>query len=276
MSSRPRSRPRWRSGRLAQERHRALDAPRHQVAAGRLAVGPTELAAEVPGRHVRIPGERLDVQRPRVLAVGAVADAAKPSEVAEVFRCGGFPGHRQARSTATGIRTPVSAVRGRRPSPLDDSGASRQSSDPIRISRDPARWLFAGSYFGLRVRLRRLDLIAAPPQRDPKGPDAVPPLHRRRAAPPARPHHPHRAGTRRRGRPRRHGHRALVGPRRGSVRGARAAHRCGHRYDRQPAGADRRQRGGHRWAAAALGRRAAAAAQGGRRITADRLLRPRI
>ena len=28
-------------------------------------------------------------------------------------------------SSATGIRTPVSAVRGRRPSPLDDSGAGR-------------------------------------------------------------------------------------------------------------------------------------------------------
>ena len=32
-------------------------------------------------------------------------------------RCAGLP-----RGTATGIRTPVSAVRGRRPSPLDDSG----------------------------------------------------------------------------------------------------------------------------------------------------------
>ena len=30
-------------------------------------------------------------------------------------------------STATGIRTPVSAVRGRRPSPLDDGGWMRQA-----------------------------------------------------------------------------------------------------------------------------------------------------
>ena len=30
------------------------------------------------------------------------------------------------RGTATGIRTPVSAVRGRRPSPLDDSGRNRR------------------------------------------------------------------------------------------------------------------------------------------------------
>src|SRR5919109_1293717 len=39
----------------AQQRHRALDAPRHEVAVRRLAVGEPELAAEVPGRHVRVP-----------------------------------------------------------------------------------------------------------------------------------------------------------------------------------------------------------------------------
>src|ERR1700737_3021526 len=37
------------------------------------------------------------------------------------------------RSTATGIRTPVSAVRGRRPSPLDDSGVEARS----RLANDP-------------------------------------------------------------------------------------------------------------------------------------------
>jgi hypothetical protein len=37
-------------------------------------------------------------------------------------------------STATGIRTPVSAVRGRRPSPLDDGGASADcTSGPCRV-----------------------------------------------------------------------------------------------------------------------------------------------
>ena len=36
--------------------------------------------------------------------------------------------YRGFRSTATGIRTPVSAVRGRRPSPLDDGGAASDSS----------------------------------------------------------------------------------------------------------------------------------------------------
>jgi hypothetical protein len=55
----------------------------------RLAVGERELAAEVPGRHVRAAGERLDVQRLRVLPVDPVADAAQPREVAQVLRRGG-------------------------------------------------------------------------------------------------------------------------------------------------------------------------------------------
>src|SRR3990170_2927448 len=58
-----------------QQRHRALDAPRHQVAVRRLAVGEPELAAEVPGRHVRAAGEHLDVQRLRVLPVDPVTEA---------------------------------------------------------------------------------------------------------------------------------------------------------------------------------------------------------
>ena len=70
----------------AQQRHRTLDAPGHQVAVRRLAVGEPELAAEVPGRHVRAAGERLDVQRLRVLPVDPVADAAQPREVAQVLR----------------------------------------------------------------------------------------------------------------------------------------------------------------------------------------------
>jgi hypothetical protein len=38
-------------------------------------------------------GERLDVQRLRVLAVDPVADAAQPREVAQVLRRGGPAGH---------------------------------------------------------------------------------------------------------------------------------------------------------------------------------------
>src|SRR5262249_39008027 len=77
----------------AQQRHRALNPPRHQVAVRRFAVGEPELAAEVPGRHVRAAGERLDVQRLRVLPVDPVADAPQPREVAQVLRCGGPAGH---------------------------------------------------------------------------------------------------------------------------------------------------------------------------------------
>ena len=58
----------------AQQRHRSFDTSRHQVAVGGLAVGPAELAAQVPGRHVRAAGERLDVQRLGEVAVDPVAD----------------------------------------------------------------------------------------------------------------------------------------------------------------------------------------------------------
>jgi hypothetical protein len=44
----------------------------------------------VPGRHVHAAGERLDVQRLRVLPVDPVANAAQPREVAQVLRCGGL------------------------------------------------------------------------------------------------------------------------------------------------------------------------------------------
>src|SRR5215218_9850897 len=67
-----------------QQRHRALDAPRHQIGVRRLAVGAPELAAEVPGRHVHAAGERLDVQWLGVLPVDPVANAAQPREVAQV------------------------------------------------------------------------------------------------------------------------------------------------------------------------------------------------
>ena len=74
----------------AQQRHRALDPPRHQIAVRRLAVRQPELPAEMPGRHVRAAGERLDVQRLRVFAVDAVAHAAQPREVLEALLRSGF------------------------------------------------------------------------------------------------------------------------------------------------------------------------------------------
>ena len=75
-----------------QQGHRTFDSPCHQIAVRRFSVGEPELAAEVPGRHVRGAGERLDVERLRVLPVDAVADAAQPYEVVQVRRCGS-PGH---------------------------------------------------------------------------------------------------------------------------------------------------------------------------------------
>ena len=46
---------------------------------------------------------------------------------------------RESASTATGIRTRVSAVRGRRPSPLDDSGAPAGEGSAIKCQR-PRMW----------------------------------------------------------------------------------------------------------------------------------------
>src|SRR3954453_12528072 len=83
-----------------QECHRSLDASRHQVAVGRLAVRQLELAAEVPCRHVHAAGERLDVQRLRVLTVDPVADPAQEREVAEALRRGGVAGHLRDRATS--------------------------------------------------------------------------------------------------------------------------------------------------------------------------------
>jgi hypothetical protein len=51
-----------------------------------LKVPSDELAAEVPGRHVRAAGERLDVQRLRVLLVDPVADGVQPREIAQALR----------------------------------------------------------------------------------------------------------------------------------------------------------------------------------------------
>ncbi len=47
------------------------------------------------------------------------------------------PGNRAQRSTATGIRTRVSAMRGRRPSPLDDSGAKSAGPEASKARAGP-------------------------------------------------------------------------------------------------------------------------------------------
>jgi hypothetical protein len=48
----------------------------------------------------RAAGERLDVQRLRVLPVDPVADAAQPREVAQVLHRGGSAGHLRDRATS--------------------------------------------------------------------------------------------------------------------------------------------------------------------------------
>jgi hypothetical protein len=60
----------------------AADLERHQVAVRRLAVGEPELAAEMSGRHMRVVGERLDVQRIRVLTIDPVANPAQTRQPA--------------------------------------------------------------------------------------------------------------------------------------------------------------------------------------------------
>ena len=120
----------------AQQCHRALDPPRHQVAVRRFAVGEPELAAEVPGRHVRAAGERLDVQRLRVLPVDPVPDAAQPREVAQVLLRGGSAGHTQDRTSRRNrCRAPCRGrARGLRPR-LDAGSVARTAYDRLSSSR---------------------------------------------------------------------------------------------------------------------------------------------
>src|SRR5262245_31088212 len=67
----------------AQQRHRALDAPCHEVAVRGFAERVAELPAEMSGRHVFATGERLDVERLRVLPIDPVADPPQAGKVAQ-------------------------------------------------------------------------------------------------------------------------------------------------------------------------------------------------
>ena len=95
----------------AQQRHRSLDAPRHQVGVRRLAVGEPELPAEVPGRHVHAAGQRLDVQRLRVLPVDPVADAPQQRQVAQCCCARGGAGHVRNRAMRHGSCRAAQATR---------------------------------------------------------------------------------------------------------------------------------------------------------------------
>ena len=72
----------------SQEGHGALDAPGHEVAVGRFAVSEPKLTAEVSGRHVRIAGQRLDVEWLDVVSIDPVSRPAQLDEVAEVLSRG--------------------------------------------------------------------------------------------------------------------------------------------------------------------------------------------
>src|SRR3954466_299209 len=76
------------------------------------------------------------------------------------------------RSTATGIRTPVSAVRGRRPSPLDDGGrnsASLAAAHPTAVtlegtmSRTPRYMLAAAAWCVLALGILLVLAYHVPP-----------------------------------------------------------------------------------------------------------------
>ncbi len=112
-------------------------------------------------RHRRAPGRSRadDPRRRRSNEKGAPASAgqgdprrrARPDPT-ELLPPGGAGCTTGRISTATGIRTPVSAVRGRRPSPLDDSGrtlalrrsgaldesSKASSGEAVRVA--PAGW----------------------------------------------------------------------------------------------------------------------------------------
>src|SRR4051812_46280475 len=122
-----------------QQRHRALDAPRHQVAVGGLAVGELELAAEVPGRHVRAAGERLDVQRLRILPIDPVTHAAQQREVAQVLLRRGSAGHLRDRGTYPGTPSAPTAS----PAAMSSLAAPTSpapSTDSIARTRPPSRY----------------------------------------------------------------------------------------------------------------------------------------
>src|SRR5450755_567642 len=137
-----------------QQRHRALDPPRHQVAVRRLAVGEPELAAEVPGRHVRAAGERLDVERLRILPIDPVANATQPRKITQVLRLGRCARHarrlaQRARAAAIGTlmrssnrcAAGYSVARTARPSAMTSSpGPGRTSkTTPTISSRTPTK-----------------------------------------------------------------------------------------------------------------------------------------
>ena len=112
-----------------QQRHRAFDAPGHEVGVGRLPVGEPELAAEVTRGHVNGAGEGFDVERLLVVAVDPVPDPAQARQVAQVLRRGGRDRHSEIMARPhTGSVEPADAVKARVKRQFGQSAASYVTS----------------------------------------------------------------------------------------------------------------------------------------------------
>src|SRR3954447_16724115 len=84
----------------AQQSHRPLDPPGHQVGVRRLAVRLLELPAQVPGGQVHPARESLDVEGLGEVPVDPVLDLAQQLEVAKPLRRSRVRGHTRDRATA--------------------------------------------------------------------------------------------------------------------------------------------------------------------------------
>ena len=83
----------------------------------------------MPGRHARVAGERLNLQRLGVLPVDPVAHAAQPREIAQVLLRGGSTGHLRDRAQVTPASRSAAGV----PCPL----AARAAAQPVDDRLEP-------------------------------------------------------------------------------------------------------------------------------------------
>ena len=103
----------------------ALDATRHQIAVRGLAIGRTELAREVCGRHERRTRHRRDIERLCVLAVDEVACPTQMGQVGQFLR----------RHADNGMRRRRARTRFRRPRLRMLCSVQTQVGDPLAAGR---------------------------------------------------------------------------------------------------------------------------------------------
>ena len=120
---------------LTQEGLRTLDASRHEIGVGRLAVRRTELAREVRGRHERGTRHGRDIERLRVVAVHEVARPAQVHEVGDLLRRHADDGTRSAHREDN-----VCRARKREARLLDPGTGSKRWCDAISPWRASPRW----------------------------------------------------------------------------------------------------------------------------------------